>query len=90
MATALHVPRHDTGLVVFSHDRPVGNKAAVDAQEGRTGAWNLKNEHTLGLKQHDPKARCTLVARLNVSTSQREEKNRSTQGDIYWQRVREK
>jgi hypothetical protein len=65
-------------------------EVAVDAHEGRTGAWNVKNEYTLRLKQYDPKARYTLMARLNVSTSQREENKRTTQGDIYWQRVREK
>jgi hypothetical protein len=28
------------------------------------------------------------VARLNLSASQREDQKRTTQGDIYWQRVR--
>jgi len=65
-------------------------EVAVDAHEGRTGAWHVKNQYTLRLKQHDPKARYTLVARLNVSSSQREAQRRTSQGDIYWQRVREK
>jgi hypothetical protein len=65
-------------------------EVAVDAHEGRTGAWHVKNQYTLRLKQYDPKARYVLVVRLNVSASQREPQRRTTQGDIYWQRVREK
>jgi hypothetical protein len=65
-------------------------EVAVDAHEGRTGAWHVKNQYALHLKQYDPRARYTLVARLNVSASQRETKNRTSQGDIYWQRMREK
>jgi hypothetical protein len=76
-------------LVVRSPDG-AEQEVAVDAHEGRTGAWNVKNEYALRLQQYNPKARYTLVARLNVSTSQREEPRRTTQGDIYWQRVREK
>ncbi|MGO8748782.1 MAG: hypothetical protein ACLQNE_22665 [Thermoguttaceae bacterium] len=65
-------------------------EVAADAHEGRTGAWNVKNEYTLRLTHYDPTTRYALVARLNVSASQREEKKRTTQGDIYWQRVRER
>jgi hypothetical protein len=76
--------------VALSARLPNGTEqeVAVDAHEGRTGAWHVKNQYTLRLKQYDPQARYTLVARLNVSTSQREPQRRTSQGDIYWQRVR--
>ncbi len=63
-------------------------EVAVDAHEGRTGAWHVKNQYTLRLKEHNPRARYAMVTRLNVSASQREPQHRTSQGDIYWQRVR--
>ena len=51
----------------------------MDAHEGRTGAWNVKNEYSFHLTHYDPKARYTLVAQLNVSTSRAKRKTRTTQ-----------
>jgi len=60
-------------------------EVAVDAHTGRTGAWDENSQYTLRLKHYDPKARYMLVAQVNVTTTARDIKARTTQGDIYIQ-----
>ena len=64
-------------------------EVAVDAHTARTGAWDENNRYMLHLKQHDPKARYTLVARVNVTTSARDVNARTSHGDIYFQLLSE-
>jgi hypothetical protein len=71
--------------------RPDGaeQQVAEDVHSGRTGAWNVKNDYRLSLERYDPQARYFVVARVGVSASQRDSEKRTTQGDIFWRRLRD-